>query len=730
MVWNESPVPGPGVQRRNSIVGNPEAREQRFARRCESGPWSCLKSVVFSFVSVALFFILAELLLAGFGVRPVVLTQDPLVGFADNVPLFVEVAGEDGSSVMRTPNSRLRLFNYQEFPRRKGEEAYRIFCMGGSTTYGRPYSDSVSFCGWLRAYLAAADNTRRWEVINAGGISFASYRVARLMTQLSQYDPDLFIVYTGQNEFLEQRSYGPLAKLPGWLLNLNTALSATRVYSAMVRAYDALQSQGSGGDRTSQLGTEEALLNQSVGPGSYHRDEDLKRQIIAHYRLNLQRMVKIARSAGADIVFVQPAVNLKDMSPFKSEHRADLDATALRRWQQLYDAAVALQQSDKPHAALALYRDALAIDDRYAELHFRMGRALFGLGQYQAAQRAFTRALDEDIVPLRIVPAMQRVLSEVAASEDVPLVDLPAILSEAYRKDYGHAVFGEEYFRDHVHLNMEGYRRLALALLEQLTVEGVANPTASWGPERIEAVRREVIAEQDPSIEGTALVNLGKVLDWAGKHEEALAAFQGGMDVLGPSPKLYDRLARSAYLLGRSDESIRYLRDALDQFPGVPGVHSQLARLLANRGDIEEAIAHCRAELEIDPTDQYVHAGLATLLEDSGDSAGARLHYELALELERDYEYALVKLALLQLKEGEYDAALQHSRAALRVNPDQFRAHYAIAAAMERRGKVEQALRHYAEALRLQPQYGPAEDGLRRLAARHSDPALLGELAR
>ena len=49
----------------------------------------------------------------------------------------------------------------------------RIICLGGSTTYGRPYNDKTSFCGWLREFLPAVDPSRQWEVINAGGISYA-----------------------------------------------------------------------------------------------------------------------------------------------------------------------------------------------------------------------------------------------------------------------------------------------------------------------------------------------------------------------------------------------------------------------------------------------------------------------------------------------------------------------------------------------------------------------------
>ena len=159
-----------------------------------------LKNVLFTFIIVTGFFGASELILASMGVTPVLLTDDPFVGFAENVPQFVETTAADGSVILRTANNKRGLFNYQEFPKEKAGNGYRIFCMGGSTTYGRPYYDKVSFCGWLREYLKAADPLRNWEVINAGGISFASYRVAKLMAELKHYQPDLFIVYSGDRK--------------------------------------------------------------------------------------------------------------------------------------------------------------------------------------------------------------------------------------------------------------------------------------------------------------------------------------------------------------------------------------------------------------------------------------------------------------------------------------------------------------------------------------------------
>lgn len=690
-----------------------------------------VKNILFTVITVSLFFAGLEFVLAVSGVRPVLLSEDPLVGFADNVPLFVEAAAEDGSVILRTADNQIRWFNYQEFPQHKASTSYRIFCMGGSTTYGRPYSDRASFCGWLRAYLKAADPTRNWEVINAGGISFASYRVARLMDELSRYQPDLFIVYSGHNEFLEERSYGGLIDLPAWVINLNATLSGTRTYSVMKKLIDAMQPavHAAAQQGSTLSGDVDEILNHSVGPDSYHRDDVLKQQIITHYRLNMRRMVRIARSAGADIVFVQPASNIKDMSPFKSEHKPGLDEQAKQEWQSLYERARELQDAGNADGALAVYRQALGIDDRYADLHYRIGQVLFELGRYDAAQTAFRRAIEEDVVPLRILDSMQGIVAEVAAEEDVPLIDFPGLIREAYLARYEHAIPGEEYFPDHVHTNIEGYRLLGLALFDQLVEQGVATPDASWGEARIEAVGQELIAGLDPRVEGRALLTLGRVLDWAGKHYEAYHLFQRALEILGPSPRLYDRLARSAFICGKYDESIHYLRETLAHYPGIPEVNTRLAILLEKQGAIDAAIEHCRAELELNPTDHYTHAGLANLLDRQGDDAGALRHYEIALELKPDYEYVLVKLAYLLIEHNRYDEALSHAQEALRINPEQHRAYIALGLIMKNRGEPEQAIEHFSQALRLQPGDEVARENLQQLQAGRDRTGVVADLA-
>jgi len=680
------------------------------------------KNTAFTIVVVSAFFVTVELVLAVFGVTPVLLTEDPLVGFAENIPQFTEASLADGSVVLRTANNKRGLFNYQEFPKEKGSNTYRIFCMGGSTTYGRPYADPVSFCGWLRAYLHAADTTRNWEVINAGGISFASYRVARLMNELRHYQPDLFIVYSGQNEFLEERSYGALVNLPAWLINLNATLSGTRTYTVMKKLIDAVQSVSikQAQARPSLGGEVEEILNYTIGPESYHRDDDLRRQIITHYRLNLLRMVKIARSADADMIFVQPAINIKDMSPFKSEHREGLGEQAQRDWEALFQRATELYAAGDFNAALITYGQALEIDDRYADLHYRIGQTRFQLQQYDDAEQAFRRAVEEDIAPLRILASMQQVVEEVAAVEKVTLVDFPGILRTACSERYGHAVFGKEYFPDHVHANMEGYRLLGLALLDELVEQGIATHDHDWNEARIEAVSQEVTAQIDPNAEGITMLNLGKVLDWAGKFNEAHDAFRRALEILGPNPIIYDRLARTAYGLGNYDESAGYLNEILRIAPEIPGVHSRLAMIYGKQGRIDDAIEQCRAELEGDPDDYYVHAGLARLLEQKGDTAAALRHYNRSLQFKPDYQYAHTELAYLLVSLNRYDEALVHAETALRINPNQHRTHDVLGLIKKNQGNPEEAVQYFTEALRLQPGDSLAKESLQQMQVVHN----------
>ena len=677
------------------------------------------KNLLFTLIIVTGFFVTAEVVLALAGVRPLLLTEDPLVGFADNVPQFIRATRKDGAKMYITPENKLPLFNFQEFPQQKSNNAYRIFCVGGSTTYGRPYRDALSFCGWLRAYLQAADPSREWEVINAGGISYASYRVARVMNELENYQPDLFIVYSGQNEFLEHRSYGALQELPVWAINLDATLSGTRIYTAMKLAIDSIRP----GTSAMSLNRDELevevddILDHTMGPESYHRDETLKQQIIMHYRLNLRRMARIADNIDASIVFVKPAINIRDLTPFKSQHRNDLEMDALMQWQSLYSDARGLHQAGRFDEAMVTYRQALAIDDRHAELHFRIGQVLFEQHNFDDAEAAFRRAVEEDVAPLRILATMQQVIDEVAAAEDAPLIDFPAIIRQAYMDEYGHTVFGSEYFTDHVHSNAEGYRKLGMALFEHMVEQGVAVPDDSWDAARAEAVRTEVLATIDAEDEGVTLLNLGAVFEWAGKFEEARVLLLRALEILGPAEDIYMRLASSSYAVGKLDDAFSYLKEIQTWSPELPGLNTKLGMIRLEQGKTDQAITYCKAELSLNPDNHLPHVCIAKALLIQGKVDEAQAHFNRALQVDPQSSVVQLSYAQYLTEQQRYDEALVHGREALRINPVDYKAHNVIASILISQGDLEQARHHISDALRLEPGYDAARENLRLLQA-------------
>ena len=704
------------------------------------GPW---KKGLFAAITTLSFFLLLELLLAILGVKPVLYEQDPFVGFAANIPLFqeeIEVASD--SYLVTNPNKR-RWFNLQRFPKRKAPGAYRIFSLGGSTTYGRPYDDSASFSGWLRELLVPADPSRTWEVINAGGISYASYRVAVVMEELIQYEPDLFIIYTGHNEFLERRTYRALFEAPKPLTTVSALLSRTRIYAAGNEILTSVSRNRDSPAPGTELKSEvDTMLANSVGPQDYTRDDAFREKVLAHYRFNLDRMIDMARSAGAKVVLVIPAANLKDCSPFKSEHSPELSAQEIERFENLMARAKTLREQGRLELSLSALEQAQVMDDRYADLLYQKGLVLYDLGRYAEAKEAFQQAVDEDICPLRALTAIQEIVRETALQREVPLLDFAAEIED--QSDHG--IPGSDHFLDHVHLAIEGYRLLALRLIDTLAEQGVVRLAESWSPEAIEAVTRRVEGKLDQRTHGAALRNLAKVFDWAGKLEEAERLARKAAELVGEDAATHHLLGRNAEGRGQWEEAIRHYRRALDLDPAHaearsslgmalavegqngeairhfrealrirpdhPGTLSNLGAALMSQGKAEEAIRHYRQALRLDPRYAEAHNNLGLALAAIGRRNEAMGHYQRSVEINPGYTEGRSNLGAALIKEGSFDEAIRHLKKAVLVDPDYAKAHSNLGIALSSQGRVDEAIHHYREAFRVEPDSAEAHYNL------------------
>jgi tetratricopeptide (TPR) repeat protein len=629
-------------------------------------PLALWKKLLFAGVACAGFFAVLELGLALVGVRPVLYQRDPYVGFSSQMPLFVKDPATPGMLV--TAENKRRIFNLQRFAAAKPPNTFRVFCMGGSTTYGHPYDDRTSFCGWLRATLPKADPSRNWELINCGGISYASYREALLMEELIRYQPDLFIIYSAHNEFLEQRTYSEIIAMPRVVRGVGAVLRKTRSFAAAKALVEkfAGNPNSSSHTQTNLLPAEvETMLDRVVGPQAYHRDPPLEQKVIDHFRFNTARMVDIARSVGARVIFVAPASNLRDCSPFKSENREGLSEPDFDKWQTLFKTAAAAQTRREWQQALASTDQALALDDRFAHLHYLRGQALWQLNRFEEAKTAFVRALDEDVCPLRALTSMVRIVREVGAQLGVPVVDFVQLLESLSE----HATPGADWFLDHVHPTIEGNRRLSLALLETMTAQGIAHPSSSWGPAAIEEVKKSVESGIDAKANGLALCTAAKVIAWAGKSEEAFRlSLQAVQLAPGEAPVLFEA-GKNAEHLGRHEEAINYLQKALELNGNFVEARALLGNALAARGQMTEAISQYQMGLQLQPEHAEMHCNLAALLSRQGDTQGALQHYSEALRISPNYAEAHNNLAWVFKQRGEFTEALAHFKEAVRLKP-------------------------------------------------------------
>jgi lysophospholipase L1-like esterase len=412
----------------------------------------------------------AELICTAFGWGSPLRRDDPYVGFSEIHPLFV--LDEDGTRFVRA-ESRKRFFAYDEFPARKSENTFRVFCLGGSTVQGRPYSIETSFPTWLELALRASDETRDWEVVNCGGISYASYRLVPILRECLTYEPDLFIICTGHNEFLEDRTYEHI-KHPG------PAARFTRRVLGRSRVFALLR------DLLGRSLPPPPVLSAEVNPildyndslKLYHRDDAWREQIVEHYEFNLRRMVELAREADVPLILIRPPSNLAGTPPFKSEHSENLTPQDRERFAHLIAEAKSHYRDDREELSEAcqLLEQAVRLDPRFALAWYELGQCRLSVGDVEGAREAFWNAREEDVCPLRMIAPLEDRLRAVSSEYEVPLLDAFALLEERSRSK----IPDDEKLVDHVHPSFGGHQAIALALAELLAEMNLAQLPASW----------------------------------------------------------------------------------------------------------------------------------------------------------------------------------------------------------------------------------------------------------
>lgn len=545
------------------------------------------KSLTQNFFAVAcglLLLLVIELSLWLGNVTPLA-EQDPFVGFSGTSSLFIE---ETPGQFVVNPVKAAYFNTAQSFSLPKPAGTFRIVVLGGSTTYGRPYRQQTSFGAWLKKLIEHSVPNMKVEVLNAGGISYASYRVRRLMTEMAEYDPDLFVVYSGHNEFLEARTFADLRKEPPVLNWLRGQAQRSRIYTLLATAL------GKAGQKIAvktNLGeTVDATLERIGGPELYHRDAAFRAGVIRQYRYEIGEMIAFCQQKKIPLILATLPVNLASLSPFKSQHSERLTAADLKQWQAAFERGREALNQGQPQTALEAFASAEALDSVYAELYYLKGQAYLALGENILAYQAFDRARQEDIVPLRALNEINASVRELAAEARVPVADVEKMF---LRVSPDH-IPGATLFVDHVHPTIEGQQLVAWSVLNAATKAELVPLTASrWQqlmPEARELLRRELLNIPE-MYQAQGLWSVGRLFFWAGKYPEAYTPLRQAWQSIKNEPELARQLGELELVRGDIAAALTTLDAAEKLAPQDFKITLAKAAALNRSGRADEALA-------------------------------------------------------------------------------------------------------------------------------------------
>ena len=342
----------------------------------------------------------------------------------------------------------------------KPPNSYRIVVLGESAAMGDP-DPAYGFSRYLEVMLRERFPSTNFEIVNTGMVAINSHVSVIIARDLAPYKPDVYLVYAGSNEVV-----GPYG--PGTVLTAGSMSLPVIHASIFVRSSRIGQLLTEIGSRHAEWRGMEMFLNKQVRADSPRLEPAYR-----NFASNLKEIVSIGHASGARVLLSTIATNLRDSAPFGSLHREGFAGDALASWNSLVQQGAAREQTGAFAEALLLYLSAAKLDDRYAELHFRIARCQWALGDVVAAKEHYIRARDLDVLRFRADSHINEIIRSVASSsgQAAQLLDAESL----FAAESHNGVIGAELLYDHVHLTPLGSYLMAKASFEQIAKTLPAN---------------------------------------------------------------------------------------------------------------------------------------------------------------------------------------------------------------------------------------------------------------
>lgn len=362
---------------------------------------------------------------------------------------------------------------------RKPADTVRIFVLGESAAQGTP-EPAFGFPRILEVLLRSQFPHKRFEVVNGAMRGVNSHILLPAARDCARAEPDLFLLYIGNNEVVGLHGPGPDSSFVDrnrTLIHALRRLKSLRIGQWLTRL------------RGSSRAKEEGKKDMEFFRGyRVALDDPRRKAVVRGFRSNLEEICLAAEGCGAKVVVSTVAVNLRDCPPLGSLHRSDLTADQRAEWERLYAGGAQAETQGEHDVAVEQYRAAAELDDRFAELHFRLARCLYTQGQFSQARTHYTRACDLDALAFRADTQVNQAIRDVAGrgrGGSRTLVDAEQAFAESQTSDHG--LPGHGLFHDHVHPTFTGNYLLARTFIPAVAAAmGESWPTGAAPPSQAE----------------------------------------------------------------------------------------------------------------------------------------------------------------------------------------------------------------------------------------------------
>ena len=525
------------------------------------------------------------------------------------------------------PDAKSQMFEYTKSP-----NTFRIFCLGGSTTAGWPFQFNATFPDFLQDRLSLLFPHKNFEVINVGISAINSFSVLDFAEELVKYDPDLFLIYMGHNEF-----YGALGVASTQSLGSNRAFIKLYLKLERFRFFQLLRSVvfkiKSVFRQKSASGSARSLMEMMAGDKLIAYQSQKYNLAKKYFRQNLQDILQTIKKNNVPVIVGTLVSNVRDHEPFESLFSPGFDNKAA--WNDLYTRGLGLESKADFAGAVELYLQAAELDSMPAKLYFRLGRCYEALGQYAQALQTYRKARDLDALRFRASTEFNDVIQSVCRQEGVAVAKVDSL----FRAHSAHSLIGNNLILEHLHPNVKGYFLISDAFCRTMAAADVLKPKDQWpwqnDRSQEELINLAYITDLDLEIANQRIMFLTS--RWPFKEQKRVR--ENSNDEL-------DRLiAETVTALFRHEISWNE-------------AHYRIGQYLTRQGRYQEAEREYRAVIKVTPTNFYPYIYLGNLLLAQNKWQEAERVYKNALLLSPSLPYAYAKLGVLYMSQNNAEKAM------------------------------------------------------------------------